>query len=313
MSIFSILLLITVSFNGWSQTINPSPTPSSIPIPTKVDYQYGTLMGYNPPEVLENSGMTYSKRFNRLYLVNDSGNDNFFYVTDLKGKLLEKVLVKRAVNVDWEAITYAPCGMSFCLFIGDIGDNGEDTKTHHIYIITELKNFNKAAALRTDITFTYDDGLPHNAESIAVHPISGDIYIASKNLVAAPTIIYKIAKSTFLNRAKATVVAKKVGEINYMELSNIISPKDTITTDMAFAPNGKMFLLLTDQSLKVWEFNFDLSKNRSFKTVNLQKKFQIISIDSLGQEESACYFNNNEFLYSSEGVQTPIIKIKIRK
>ncbi len=321
MYIYLMSLFFAISVLGFSQTLvtipNAIPTiipaPTATAVPARTDFHYGTLMGHNPPEVMENSGMTYSKRFNRLYLINDSGNDNFFYVTDLKGKLIEKVLVRRAINVDWEGITYAPCGMGFCLYIGDLGDNGEDTKLHHIYIVTELKNFNKSAALRTDITFSYEGGLPHNAESIAVHPVSGDIFIATKNLVAGPTTIYKIARTAFANRLKATVIAKKVGEINYLELNSGMTAKDTITTDMAFSPSGKRFLLLTDQGLKVWEFNLDLSKFKFFKKGDLLKKFQIISIDSLGQEESACYLNENEFLYSSEGPQSPIVKIKIRK
>lgn len=291
---FLILFLLVIG-----STYSMSKTSKPIPDKKPEGYRYGEFIGRNPSQVNENSGMAYSKKFNRIYMINDSGGGNYFYVTDMKGNLIEKVEIKGASNSDFEGVSLGPCGVDQCLFIGDIGDNSEDNKYHKIYVIKELEKFNKKAELKSTIEFSYEDKTTPNAESIAVHPLSGSIFIATKNYSGKPTKIYKIDNS----------LAKYVGEVDYVKLNG--NPKEyTHTTDMAFSPNGNKFALLIDQSKTIWEIDLDLSKVESFQSHALKPK--IIPIDYLGQEESMFYFNGDEIIYTTEGDSTPILKVKIK-
>ncbi len=275
-------------------------------------YQHGIELGVNPRGIIENSGMAYSKLFDRLYIINDSGNGNYFFITDMHGNLIEKVKISDAKNVDYEGLSYAPCGTDNCLYIGDIGDNGEDDSHHHIYIIKEVGDFHNQAKVKTDIIFTYEDGVKPNAESLAVHPISGDIFIATKNYDGNATFIYKIKKSVFSDKERVKTEAKLVGEINFTTLDTNLNQDFTRTTDMAFSPSGNKFLMLTVQSQTVWEFDINLANFNSLEANNLFNNFKIHPIDYLGQEESLCYYNEDEFIYSTEGKATPIIKVNTK-
>lgn len=299
---FLILFLLVIS-----STYSMSKTSKPVPDKKPEGYRYGEFIGRNPSQVSENSGMAYSKKFNRIYMINDSGGGNYFYVTDIKGQLLEKVEIKGASNDDYEGISLAPCGVDQCLFIGDIGDNSEDNKFHKIYVIKELEKFNKKAEVKSVIEFSYEDKTTPNAESIAVHPISGSIFIATKNYSGNPTKIYKIDKFNFADKPSVKTVAKLIGEVDYIKL-NGNKKEYTYTTDMAFSPSGNKFALLIDQSKTIWEIDLDLSKVESFQSSALKPK--IIPIDYLGQEESMFYFNEDEIIYSTEGDSTPILKVR---
>ncbi len=310
-SIFTMSLFSNVYARGATNKPQPTPVPDTPSTPS--GYKYGNRIGYNPSSVPENSGMVYSKTYERMYMINDSGNGNYFFVTDMKGGLIEKVKINGAKNVDFEGLSYAPCGEDKCIYIGDIGDNSEDNTYHHVYIIKELSSFNKSASLKTDITFSYEDGVTPNAESLAVHPITGDIYIATKNYSGKSTYLYKISKSVFSGKSSVSTVAKLVGEISYTTLEPSTKIDFTHTTDMAFSPSGSKFILLTDQSRTVWEFSLDLSK---FNYVNVSDTFdhyKVVPVDYLGQEESVTYYNENEFIYTTEGDETPILQVKISK
>lgn len=296
-----VFLIFIVKANSMSRTVSspPDKKPSG--------YIYGELIGKNPSQVSENSGMAYSKKFNRIYMINDSGGGNYFYITDMSGKLIERIEIIGAKNNDYEGLSLAPCGEDQCLFIGDIGDNSEDNKSHKIYVVKEIDLFNKKATIKTVIDFSYQDNITPNAESIAVHPVSGDIYIATKNYSGKPTTIYKIARDLFIGKSKATAVAKYVGEVDYVKL-NGNKKEYTYTTDMAFSPSGSKFSLLIDQSETVWEIELDLSKIESFQSSTLKPK--IIPVDYLGQEESMFYLSEDQIVYTTEGDNSPILKIK---
>ncbi|MFN8369938.1 MAG: hypothetical protein U0T83_04845 [Bacteriovoracaceae bacterium] len=312
-SIFTMNIFSNVYSMGSTNKPKPTPQPQPEEPSNPGGYKFGKRIGYNPSGVTENSGMVYSKTYERMYMINDSGNGNYFFVTDMKGNLIEKVKINNAKNVDFEGLSYAPCDQDKCIYIGDIGDNSEDNSTHHVYIIKELNTFNKSASLKTDITFTYEKGLTPNAESLAVHPITGDIYIATKNYSGHSTFLYKISKSVFSGKSNVSTVAKLVGEVSYTTLESSTKIDYTHTTDMAFSPSGEKFLLLTDQSRTVWEFSVDLSKFNYLNVNDVYDHYKVIPVDYLGQEESLTYYNENEFIYTTEGDSAPILQVKINK
>lgn len=81
-----------------------------------------------PKKISEVSGITFHN--NLIWCIQDSGNSNDIFGFDESGKLVEKIEVQNAENVDWEAITSDKQGN---LYIGDFGNNDNDRQDLVIY------------------------------------------------------------------------------------------------------------------------------------------------------------------------------------
>jgi hypothetical protein len=135
--------------------------------------------------IVEASGVAASHfNANVLWTHNDSGNpNNIFAVNATSGALLETFSLTGTTNTDWEDIAVSPnpiSGSSY-VYVGDIGDNGSVRPSINVYRIPEPHVTSGSANLTGAETFnlTYPDGA-HNAESLMVDPINGDIYILTK-------------------------------------------------------------------------------------------------------------------------------------
>lgn len=154
-------------------------------------------------DVIEASGIAVSKcQPNVFWVHNDSGDDAFIYAVNSAGDNLGTWKVKNAQNFDWEDIAEFKDSNGRCfVYIGEIGDNRLIRSVHTVYRVAEPQvtpataNLKRNDALETDpaesVSFRYADG-NHNAETLMVHPVSGDIYVLSKNRTG-PSGVYKIA------------------------------------------------------------------------------------------------------------------------
>jgi hypothetical protein len=79
-----------------------------------------------PREARESSGIGYSLRFpGLLWTHNDSGGEPVLLGVDRDGLLRGTLRVDGVRNVDWEDIEVVPCDDTSCIWIADVGDNGE--------------------------------------------------------------------------------------------------------------------------------------------------------------------------------------------
>ena len=101
------------------------------------------------------------------------------------------VLRLRAADVNaWEAISAGP---AHTLWVGDVGDEAEVRPSITVYRIREPEGVTTASVTPAAYRFTYPDG-PHDAEAIAVHPKSGDLFIVTSGpddaaIYRAPRVI----------------------------------------------------------------------------------------------------------------------------
>ena len=110
--------------------------------------------------------------------------------------------VPNAKNVDWEDIAAYKDKAGKCfLYIGEIGDNKTKRHEHTVYrvaepvIVPENSNSNRKAPLDRPrmprcFDFTYPD-YDQDAETLMVHPKTGDIYVVTKR-VSGPAGVYRI-------------------------------------------------------------------------------------------------------------------------
>ncbi|MEI6196675.1 MAG: hypothetical protein WCS42_20345 [Verrucomicrobiota bacterium] len=149
-----------------------------------------TLGTISIPELGEASGLVASRNnADVLWIHNDSGNPAHLFAIDTNGRWLGTYTPSGEKNVDWEDIGIGPGPITnvLYLYIGDIGDNREHRSHIKVFQIPEpavyvrqhtnpvTVNFKGVRA----ITLTYPDGA-HNAESLFMDPLTGDMFIITK-------------------------------------------------------------------------------------------------------------------------------------
>ncbi len=194
-------------------------------------------------DIEESSGLSASECQDVLWTHNDAGNDALIYGMSTEGRHLGTWQVDGAENIDWESVaTYKdPAGKCF-LIIGDIGDNDEARDELNIYRIpeptatTETAGADSANPLLTEaaqiMRFSYPDG-NNNAETILVHPKTGDIYVVTKK-ESGPAGVFQI-KPAF--GAGTVAVSQKVADVS------VPSEPEGRLTGGSISPDGNRVML----------------------------------------------------------------------
>jgi hypothetical protein len=136
-----------------------------------------------PEHLKEISGLAF---LNDTVLIahNDGGNDATLYFLNLKGEQFHSVKVENAKNKDWEDITVDGKGN---LFIGDIGNNGNNRDNLCIYKISSFGILKKESVTAEKINFRYSEqkdfppdlkNLHFDAEALAYN--NDSLYIFTK-------------------------------------------------------------------------------------------------------------------------------------
>lgn len=179
-----------------------APTP---PVEQRAPYAPPVSPGqFDDDAIKESSGVVASRANAGLYWThNDSGDGPFLYAFDREGRKRGVWRVAGAQADDWEDIAAGPGperGRAY-LYIGDIGDN-EMARGHiTVYRAPEpriaegdsasSKKEPRLTETAEAINLKYPDG-SHDAETLLVHPLTGDIYIVVKSLDPAAGV-YKLA------------------------------------------------------------------------------------------------------------------------
>ncbi|WP_329100759.1 WD40 repeat domain-containing protein [Streptomyces sp. NBC_01439] len=133
------------------------------------------------PRIKESSGLAASRIHPGVYWThNDSDDGPYIYAVDsATGRTVARVtLTGIGKPRDVEAISLGPDGQ---LYVGDIGDNRNGTWDHvWIYRFPEPKQLGDVTVEAAQFTVKYADGA-RNAEALMVHPVTGRVYIASKD------------------------------------------------------------------------------------------------------------------------------------
>lgn len=258
----------------------------------------------NTLAISEASGLAISKQFpNRMYHHNDSQDGGLFYVTDMTGANTLAIPFTSEKVRDVEDMSLGPCDQGQCLFIGDIGDNNLERKEISLWIVPETQNFVNVEFHSRKITLQYPDGA-HNAESLVVHPITGDVYILTKELNvedrrANPGRLYRLPKSEH-TRNSATL--QYVGLIDLPWMNYDFGVFGGIATSMDISPDGNNLLILTYDNAV--EINLDkvLKETPTTRKWKEDKDYRILSIRHLvSQQEAVAYSpDGKSFYFDSE-------------
>lgn len=260
-------------------------------------------------DIVESSGLASSKCQPGVFWThNDSGDGAFIYAINAAGDDLGTWRVTGAENRDWEDIAaFRDAGGKCFLYIGEIGNNEGKRDRTVIYRIKEPSTADAAKSDRKDplatvaaesLNVAYPAGRP-NAESLLIHPVTGDVYIVTKQL-EPPAVVYKVSPQ--FGSAEA-VNAQKVGSITVPALLG------GLLTGGDISPDGRHVVLCDyvagyEITLPEGDANFD--------DIWLQKPVKFDLGDRKDGEAIAYSVDGNSIFATSEGKNQPIFEVRRR-
>jgi hypothetical protein len=300
--------LVCLIFSGCSPVF-PTDGENSADKKVSPDWAPPKVVGrIESAEINESSGIAASKcQPDILWTHNDSGDDAFIYAVNGQGKKLGTWRVSGARNIDWEDIAAFKNNNGTCfLYIGEIGNNQLKRDEFVVYrvkeprVYGENKSSSKKDALLTEsaeaIKFSYADG-PHNAETLMVHPQTGDIYILTKQMSEA-SAIYKLAANYQKERSNKL---EKIAEIIVPAIP------DGLLTGGDISPDGKRVVICDyfsayEISLPTGAKNFDEIWKQAPAIVDLGER-------EIG-EAVGYSADGNSIFATSEKRNSPVIEVR---
>lgn len=261
------------------------------------------------PNVNESSGIAASRcREGVFWTHNDSGDANLLFSFNGEGTDLGTFIVKDAENKDWEDIASYRDRTGQCfILIADIGNNGMGRAEFKVYKVPEPVvgpangegGVPKTTAPAEAIRFTYGDER-YDAESLLVHPLTGDIYVVTKQLSGGASV-FKVGNADDAGRR---IAAAKVGEIAAPTLpAGLFTGGDVSPDGMRVMVTDYFFgyeLVLPDPRLpfdEIWE--------QPLKKVDLGTR---------KQGESVCYTTDGKNIVAgSERAGSPLVSVSLPK
>ena len=184
----------------------------------------------------ESSGLAAARLRKGVYFTHgDAGGDPVLYAVDIDGRYLGSHLVRGASLVDWEDLAAGPCPDDGepCLYVGDIGDNDSIRDTVVVYVVREPEEGEDADLVET-WEGTYRDG-PRDAETLLVHPCTGERYLVTKGPEATGTV-YRLAEEGELER-----------------VAELALEDDTSITGGSWNETGDRVVLRTRERIFAWD------------------------------------------------------------
>ncbi|HEX8250978.1 MAG TPA: hypothetical protein VF599_22580 [Pyrinomonadaceae bacterium] len=271
------------------------------------DYKEPKVVGtIDSDEIPESSGLVNSPcQPDVLWTHNDSGDNAFVFALDRTGKKLATFKVGGAKNTDWEdlAIRKEPAGCF--LYIGEIGNNARSRSEFTVYKVKEPTvsgetNSSKKNPLSTEaaeaIKFEYPD-TRHDAETLLVHPATGDIYVLSKRLSGA-SAVYKL---------KAGFDSNKTNRLEKITDFTVPAIPNGLLTGGSISPDGKRVVVCDYFAA----YEIVLPKQaKNFDEIWKQKP-QKIELGQRAQGEAIAYAADGKAIYaSSEEKDSPLIMVE---
>lgn len=178
-----ILLLISLEscflFTGGGPGPKPVPDPDPLPQFLETPALYPIQKGL----IDEASGMVASTTMpGNLWVEQDGNTSSAIHLLSASGQYLGKIDTW-AYNRDWEDMADGPGpeeGVNY-LYLGDIGDNSQNSEIYSVFRFKEPTSLNENYPAHEEIRFRYaDQPSGWDAEAMFVDPLTKDIYIITK-------------------------------------------------------------------------------------------------------------------------------------
>ena len=262
--------------------------------------------------IREASGLSRSRRDDRLWLINDGGSRPQLHAIGLDGSSQGSVTLTDIRNVDWEDLSSFENDGKHWLIVADIGDNNSKRDHCTLYIVEEPQDAQIAAGklrVQRQISFVYPDGA-RDAESVAVDVANQQILILSKRDIPAVLYTLPLYPST-----DGLLTATRIGEIDGIPQPTPYDIERAFPdlnwhwqpTAMSIASDGLTAAVLTYRATYV------------FKRVSGQSWFDALRMEperfALGQynEAEAVVFSSDgaSLFATTENRNAPLLKLEL--
>jgi hypothetical protein len=217
------------------------------------------------PDVVEISGLAVSRtQPGVIWGHNDSGDTARVFAISPTGEHLRTFTLAGATATDWEdmAIGPGPTPGSDYLYLGDIGDNQAVRPSIIVYRVAEPAV--SVGAMPSDdlagveaLTLRYADK-PHDAETLLVDPVTGDLFVVTKEIVAGLSSVFRAAAPL---APGPEIVIEKVAEFDLRQnQSRVVVPPDAsplanvgwVPTAGDILSDGSLIAIRTYSTVWIW-------------------------------------------------------------
>lgn len=243
-----------------------------------------------------------------VWALNDGGNTSRVFRLTRAGEITGVIKLPEVENIDWEDLTAVVVeGVSY-LIIADIGDNWGSRDSVRLIVIAEpdLPVSRKPVLTKVSaiIEFKYEDGA-RDAESLAVDLETKKILVLSKR--DSPARLYELPLQ--LKASQRPLIAKKVGDLTGIPQPGLKELTEHWSLFMsqptAMDIRGNRMLVLTYK----YAYLYERKAKQAWGEVAAQNP-ALLRLDRLHQQEAVAWLSGeNTFLYSSEGISSPLIQV----
>lgn len=301
-------VIFTTIFSG-CHSVSSSVNSNRARADTSTAYEKPQVVGtIKSSEIKESSGIVASKcQENVFWTHNDSGDGAFVFAFNKTGENLGVWSVKNAENRDWEDLATMKTANGECfLYAGDIGDNGRKHSEIIVYkfkeptVSNDGKDTTRKNPLPTEpaeaIKMQYPESR-FDAETLLVHPQTGDIYVVTKRLREKATV-YKLAANYSLD---------KINKLEKITDFTVPSVPYGFLTGGDISSDGKRVIIV--DYLAAYEMILPATA-KNFDEI-WQEKPWIVDLGEREQGEAICYSADDKAIYAtSERLNSPIIEVK---
>lgn len=259
-------------------------------------------------DVNESSGLAASKcQPNVLWSHNDSDAGPMIYAFDLRGAHLGAWKLPHALNKDWEDMAAVKDKDGNCyLYIGEIGNNRRTKGEFRVYRVKEpvVSTGTASSSKKKPITADEADWMKwsyadtrQDAETLLVHPFTGEIYILTKSFTGAARV-YKLDPDFESGR---TGTAKRIADFSTSGIPN------GLVTGGSISPDGKRVIICDYFS----GYELTLPDAVSDFDEIWKQKPVVVDLGERKQGEAVSYSaDGNSIFATSEKKNSPIIQVR---
>jgi hypothetical protein len=271
------------------------------------------LVNLENQSIKESSGIAASRRNAGIFWThNDSGDGPFVYAFDRQGKHRGVWRVTGAKAIDWEDMAIGPGprrGRSY-LYLGDIGDNSKMRDQITVYRVAEPQVTPKDSSSTVQnpreteaadvFRLKYPDGR-YDAETLLIHPLTGELYIITK-MRGAPARVYKL---------RAQAPKSGVSTLSYVGDLRFPNQFQGFITGGDISPDGRRIIIC--DYLGACELILPEKRGIAFDEIWKQSPLPVDIGGFPGvrrQGEAICYRADGlALLATSEGLPCPLIEV----
>lgn len=249
------------------------------------------------PELSESSGLAVSRTRGVLYTHEDSGGSTQIFAFLPDGTSRGAHGLVGAAAYDWEDLSLGPCHDDpslDCLFIADIGDNARIRAMVQVFEVREPTVDGEDLTVIATWNVAYPDH-PRDSEALMVHPISGRIYLATKDWEGHEEIF----------RFPAEPSAEGVTDtLELVAAFDLETDKDKLVTGADYDPQGERVVLRTYNSAIEWR------ADPCDPDAAWSGSYTVWPISGEGQGEAIAYDREtSDLLTTSEGTPMPLSRM----